>query len=168
MQQLNGPVQVDAKHRLPLFRRVLPGLGDRTGDAGAVDENVDLAEGGEGLVAGALDGGIVGDIDADCDDLAAAGKFLRRPFGERAVAIPDRHACAVAEQALDNGAADALGAAGHNRSACGKVISCGHGGLMGGTFAILVRSCSLEQPRAVANDQPTAASAGVSSSSASS
>ena len=119
--------EVDADHLVPLLGRVLPGLGDRPGDAGVVDEDVDLAEGVKRLVAGALDGGIVGDVDGRPRS-PCPGSAVPSPSSRRAPCRGPRwrRSAPPREQTLDHGAADALGAAGHDGGTAGEIVLHGH------------------------------------------
>ena len=103
---------------------VLPGLGDRTGDAGVVDEDVDLAERGDRLVPGrARPGPSRATSTPTAMTLPRLASSLAVALGQRLVAVPDGDARAAVEQPLDHGAADALGAAGDDRSAAGEIES---------------------------------------------
>jgi hypothetical protein len=63
--------EVDVDHQVHLFER---GFLERLGNssAGVVDQHVQLAEGGDGLCDGGLDGGGIGGIGLNCDRLLAS------------------------------------------------------------------------------------------------
>src|SRR5205814_7245415 len=75
-----------------------------SGDAGVVDEHVDLAELGDGSLHGAIDRRLIGDVDA-----------------RRAVQIPDRHLRSGGLEALRDRRADALRAARHDCNPAGEI-----------------------------------------------
>src|SRR5262249_1560810 len=85
------------------------------GDAGIVDEDVDLAERLQRIVAGLLDGGAVGHVDLKCGHRVADG--LRGLVGKRLVVIPDRDFGAGSHKTLGDGLANTLGAAGDDGGA---------------------------------------------------
>src|SRR5690606_8224282 len=58
-----GAGQVDVDNAAPLLGAQLPDLGVVAGNAGIVDQDVDLAEGRQGRLHGGLDGVRGGDID---------------------------------------------------------------------------------------------------------
>src|SRR5580693_4576075 len=68
-----GPVEIDAQYLAPLVEVGLPYRLVDPGDAGVVDENVDLAECLDRGVAGLLDRGKVGDVDPERSDACADG-----------------------------------------------------------------------------------------------
>ena len=57
---------------------------------------------------------------------SAIGKSGRRLGRQREIAVPQRDACARRDQALGDGAADSLRAAGHDSRAALKVDDIGH------------------------------------------
>jgi len=86
-------------------------------------------------VARALDVGVVGDVDGLHGDAAAALECVGGLLRQRRVAVPDHHRRPGVEEALDDGAADTLRAAGHRREAAGKVDFVGHFGPPGWKLA---------------------------------
>ena len=59
-------------------------------------------------------------------DAPVAPQLGRGLLGKRAVAVPDRDRGAGIEQPLDDGAADALRAAGHHRDPAAEIDPVGH------------------------------------------
>ena len=84
----------------------------------------------DGLVARALDIGKLVTSTANAIDLAAIAELARGLLGESLVAIPDRHAGAGIEKALDDGAPDALRAAGDDGELAGQIDLVGHGAFL--------------------------------------
>ena len=99
-----GAVEVDIDDALPLAHRIVDDRQARAGDAGVVDEHVDAAELGDGSFYGGVNRSLVGDVDA-----------------RLAVEIPDCDFRARRLQALGDRGADALHAAGDDRSAAGEI-----------------------------------------------
>ena len=97
-------------------------------NAGIVDQNVDAAEKFQRRVARALDIRIIGDIDGDRLNAAALGQFRRGLLGQFKVAVPDRDGGAGIEKPFDDGAANALRAAGHGREFACEIDLVGHAG----------------------------------------
>ena len=60
-----GAVEIDAQHLAPFLEIGLPHRLVDAGDAGIVDEDVDLAERLQRRVAGLLDRGEIGDVDLE-------------------------------------------------------------------------------------------------------
>src|SRR5258708_27281324 len=60
-----GPVEIDAQYLAPFVEVGLPYRLVNAGDAGIVDQNVDLTERLQRFVAGRLDGGEIGDVDLE-------------------------------------------------------------------------------------------------------
>ena len=65
-----GPVEIDAQHLAPFLEVGFPHRLVDAGDAGIVDEDVDLAERLQRLVAGLFDRGEIGDVDLEGGDPA--------------------------------------------------------------------------------------------------
>ena len=108
-----GTVEIDAHHLAPFVEVGLPHRLVDAGDAGIVDEDVDLAERLQRGVAGLLDRGEVADVDLERGHRIA--DFLGGLFRQLLVEIPDRDLGAGLDEALGDGAAKALRAAGHDR-----------------------------------------------------
>ncbi len=105
-----GAVEVDAQNFPPFLEIGLPDRLVDAGDAGIVDEDVDLAERRQRRIARLFNGGGVGDVDLEDSGLAA--DRLHRFLGQRGVKVPDRNLGAGGGEALGDGAAKALRAAG--------------------------------------------------------
>ena len=105
-----GAVEIDAQHLAPFVEVGFPHRLVDAGDAGIVDEDVDLAERLQRLVAGLLDRGEVGDVDLEGRDRRA--DFLGGLFRKRQVMIPDRDLGAGSDEALGDGAPKPLRPAG--------------------------------------------------------
>jgi len=84
-------------------------------DPGIVDQDVDLAEGGEGGVPRLLHRGQIGDVDRERGDGSA--DLLGGFFRQRMVMIPDRDLGAGCDKTLGDGAPKPLRAAGDDRAA---------------------------------------------------
>src|SRR5712675_42670 len=109
------PVEIDAQDLAPLIELGLPYRPVDAGNAGIVDENVDLAERLERRIPRLFDRGEIGDIDLESRDRAA--DFFGGLIRERLVMIPDRDLCAGSNKALGDGPAKTLCAAGNDGAA---------------------------------------------------
>src|SRR6478609_3276424 len=109
-----GTVEIDAQHLAPLVEVGLPYRLVDAGDAGIVDQNVDLAERFQRGVAGLLHRGEIGYVDLERGDGGA--DFLGRPFREWLIVIPDRHPGSGHHEAFGNRAPETLRAAGDHRA----------------------------------------------------
>ena len=89
------------------------------GNAGIVDEDVDLAERLQRRVACFFDGGEVGDVDLEGGDGGA--DFLRGPLGKRQVVVPDRDLRAGCDKALGDRATKTLCTAGDDGAAAVQI-----------------------------------------------
>src|ERR1700733_5785069 len=119
-----GAVEVDAQHLAPFIEVGLPDRLVDAGDAGIVDENVDLPEGFQRFLARFLNGGEVGYVNLDGGD--ARADFLGRLLGQWLIVIPDRDLGARSKKALGDRAPETLGTAG-NDSAAAIQIDLVHG-----------------------------------------
>src|SRR3984893_6278590 len=105
-----GAIEIDAQHLAPFVEVGFPhGLVDAC-DAGIVDEDVDLAERFQRFVAGLFHRGEIGNVALEGADGRA--DFLRGPFREGQVVIPDRDLRAGGDEALGDRAPKTLRAAG--------------------------------------------------------
>ena len=114
-----GTVEIDAQHLAPFLEVGFPHRLVDAGDAGIVDEDVDLAERLQRLVAGLLDGGEIGNVDLEGRDGRA--DFLRGLFRKRQVVIPDRDLRAGCDEALGDRAPKTLRAAGDDGAAAVQI-----------------------------------------------
>src|SRR3984957_8723686 len=114
-----GAVEVDAQHLAPLLEVGLPDRLVDPGDAGIVDENLDLAEGFQGFFARFLNGGEVGYVNLDGGD--ARADFLGRLLGQWLVVIPDRDLGAGGDKALGERAPETLRSAGNDGAAAVQI-----------------------------------------------
>src|SRR6476469_1053255 len=114
-----GTVEIDAQHLAPFVEIGLPYRLVDTGDAGIVDQDVDLAECFQRGVAGLLDCAEIGYVDLECRDGGA--DFLGCPFREWLVVIPDRHPGSGDHEALGNRAPETLRAAGDHGAAAVQI-----------------------------------------------
>src|SRR6185503_7128983 len=152
-------VEIDRQHVAPGLQRIFPGRHVRPGDAGIVDQNVDAAERLAGVVARALDLGVVGHVDRKSRNLTSerTAGLVRK----RLVAVPDRDRRAGGEKALDDGAADALGAAGDHRVLARQIDRIRHETLRAGVEragrdGILGSPGKMQPPREMAAIHPRA------------
>ena len=99
-------VEIDAQHLAPLLEVSLPDRLVDAGDAGIVDENVDLAEGFQRFVACFLNGREIRHVDLDGRD--ALADRLCRLLGQWLIVIPDRDLGAGGDKALGDRAAQNL------------------------------------------------------------
>ena len=113
------PVEIDAQHLAPFVEVGLPHRLVDAGDAGIVDEDVDLAERLQRRVARLLDRGEIGNVDLEGRDGAA--DFLRGLFRKRQVVIPDRDLRAGRNEALGDRAAETLRPAGDDGAAAVQI-----------------------------------------------
>src|SRR5471030_2669063 len=97
------PVEIDAQHLAPFVEVGFPYRLVDPGDAGIVDENIDLAERPKRGVTRLLDRGKVRHIDPERGDAGADG--LGGLLRERQVMIPDRDLGAGTDKTLGDSAA---------------------------------------------------------------
>ena len=83
-----GTIEIDAQHLAPLLKVRFPHRLVDAGNAGIVDEDVDLAERLQRLIAGLFHRGEIGDVDLERADTGP--DLLCGLFGEGQVMIPDR------------------------------------------------------------------------------
>ena len=114
-----GPVEIDAQHLAPFLEVGFPHRLVDAGDAGIVDEDVDLAERLQRLVTRLLDRGEIRHVDLEGRYRRA--DFLRGLFRKRQVVIPDRDLRARCDEALGDRAAKALRAAGDDGAAAVQI-----------------------------------------------
>src|SRR5205085_3611405 len=105
-----GTVQIDAQHLAPFVEVGFPHRLVDAGDAGVVDEDIDLAQRLQRFVTGLLDRGEIGNVDLESRDGRA--DFPGGLFGKWKVVIPDRDLRARCDQALGDRAPKTLGATG--------------------------------------------------------
>src|SRR6267142_1592950 len=97
-------IEVDIDDALPLAHRIVDDRHARAGDTGVIDQHVDASELGDGSLYSAVYRRLISDVDA-----------------RLAVEIPDCDFRARCLQALGDRGADALHAAGDDRSAAGEI-----------------------------------------------
>src|SRR6266851_8771477 len=114
-----GSVEIDAQDLAPFLEVGFPYRLVDPGDAGVVDENVDLAEGLERGVARLFDRGEIRHVDLERGD--AGADFLCGLLGERLVMIPDRNLGAGGDKTLGDGAPKPLRAAGDDGAAAVEI-----------------------------------------------
>src|SRR5216684_521397 len=114
-----GPVEIDAQDLAPFLEVGFPYRLVDPGDAGVVDENVDLAESLERGVARLFDRGEIRHVDLERGD--AGADFLCGLLGERLVMIPDRNLGAGGDKTLGDGAPKPLRAAGDDGAAAVQI-----------------------------------------------
>src|SRR5580693_6418895 len=107
-----GAVEIDAQHLAPLLEIGLPYRLVDAGDTGIVDEDIDLAERLQRVVAGLFHRGQVGHVDLERGDGGA--DLFRRLLGQRLVMVPDRDLGAGGHKALRDRAPKPLRAAGYD------------------------------------------------------
>src|SRR6266404_4189359 len=110
-----GPVEIDAQDLAPFLEVGFPNRLVDAGDAGIIDENVDLSERFERCVSRLFNRGEIGDIDLERRDCVA--DFSSGLVGERLVMIPDRDLCAGSNKALGDGPSKTLRSAGNDSAA---------------------------------------------------
>src|SRR5258706_2033574 len=144
-----GPVEVDAQSLAPFLEVGFPYRLVDSGDAGIVDENVDLAERFERGVFRLLNRGKIRHVDLERRN--ARADFLGGFLGERLVVIPDRDLCAGGYEAFGDRAPKSLRTAGDD-SAAAVQIDLVHGeGPFTSNFGFSIASaevCSLAPQRA--------------------
>src|ERR1700731_447779 len=114
-----GAVEIDAQHLAPFLEVGLPHRLVDAGDAGIVDEDVDLAERLQRRIPRLLDRGEVRYVDLERGD--AIADLLRGLLGQRQIMIPDRDPGAGTDKALVDRAPKALRAAGDDGAAAVQI-----------------------------------------------
>ena len=114
LREIEHAAQIDVLDAVPVLRDDVPDL-HGLGDAGIVDENVDLAESLEHLGHCTFTVGFVRDVAGEAKVLLA--EFSSRPGRAGAVEIEDRDARALGSERLCGGEADATrtGSSGNDR-----------------------------------------------------
>ena len=106
--------EVEVDHLIHLFER---GLLERLGDGGAcvVHEDIEPAEGGDGLFDGGVDGFGVGCVclDGECFSAIAFDCFDHCGSCIDVLRVGDGHACSIGGQTLRDRRADSPGTAGN-------------------------------------------------------
>ena len=114
-------VQVHIHYGAPFGRGEFPRLLVHTGDAGVVDENIDLAKGvGSGL-GGGFDTGGISELNGGSVDLAELTEGLRGFAQGIGISIPKADGGAGLKEAFGNSVADAASATGDNGVAAFEV-----------------------------------------------
>ena len=104
-------VEMDGQHLLPIGEgKLLDRMHDL--DAGIGDEDVDPAEGRDGLLDAGIDLLFVGDVHGDANSRLGVAELLSRVGRAVAFEVGDRHAAAGLDVALGDRMADAAGGAG--------------------------------------------------------
>jgi hypothetical protein len=86
LAQVQHAGQIDIDHELPILGRDIHQF-ERLGNAGVINENVDLAEGCDSLFGGLATIGEVADVAANSDVVRA--EFLGRSLGRGGIQIQD-------------------------------------------------------------------------------
>src|SRR5438034_2736971 len=118
------PADVDVDHAIHLFQgRLLERF--RNGRAGTVHQNIQLAEGRDGLFDRGLDGVRIGGICLNRNRLSAAAFNLLHDRGGRisALGVSERHACPVGCQPLGNRCANSSRTASDYRDLARQFLS---------------------------------------------
>ena len=115
--------QVDLDHAAPDRRIELPGGAVAAGDAGVVDQDVDLPVALDRRLDRGIDRILLRQLDHRAGHVAAVGQLAARMLDAVGVDVPQHHRGAGVQHALRGGVAEALGAAGDHGHAVVQVDS---------------------------------------------